>query len=232
MKNFREWLGTIVIVLSVAALAFVGWKIVGNKEASSDDFQFVYSSLLPLVGTWVGVVLAFYFGKENYEAASKRYENLIDKLTPELLDNVKVDQIMIARKTMVVKKWMDIKEEKVSEIIKFLVNVDKSRLPILDNNGKVKYIVHSSLLTKPSTDAANNIQPSDTSIKMEDFVKKYKNTYVDTIVKVDSGTILEEVRKQMSKDDGIQDVFVMDSNGNLIGWLTNTLILRYINSNR
>ena len=65
MKNFREWLGIVVIVISVIVLGFVGYKIIGQGQ--SEDYQFVYSSLLPLVGTWVGVVLAFYFGKENYE---------------------------------------------------------------------------------------------------------------------------------------------------------------------
>ena len=78
MKNFREWLGIIVVFISIIVLSFVGYKIIAVGK--SVDYQFVYSSLLPLVGTWVGIVLAFYFGKENYEAARKRYENRIYEL--------------------------------------------------------------------------------------------------------------------------------------------------------
>ena len=90
MKEFREKLGLIVIIISVIILGLVGAIIIWKDSSKA---QFVYTSLLPMVGTWVGVVLAFYFGKENYEAASKGLENIINKLTPDVLDDIPVSQI-------------------------------------------------------------------------------------------------------------------------------------------
>ena len=229
MKNFREWLGIIVIVISVIVLGFVGYKII--SQGQSEDYQYVYSSLLPLVGTWVGVVLAFYFGKENYEVASKRYEKIIDKLSPDILDNVAVNQVMISKKTMVSKKWDDIKDKKVQEIIDFLLDVDKSRLPVLDNDDKVKYIIHSSLLTKPFKDSNNQVQPANTSETMSAFVKKNEKI-VKTIILVKENEILENVRKTMNSKPECKDVFVENNDNQLVGWLTDTLILRYINSKK
>ena len=38
--------------------------------------------LLPVIGAWVGAVLAFYFGNENFDAASKSAANLVSELSP------------------------------------------------------------------------------------------------------------------------------------------------------
>ena len=38
--------------------------------------------LLPVIGAWVGTVLAFYFGQVNFEAASKSAQNLVRQLSP------------------------------------------------------------------------------------------------------------------------------------------------------
>lgn len=229
MKNFREWLGIIVIVISIIALGFVGFKIVASDDA--ENSKFVYSSLLPLVGTWVGVVLAFYFGKENYEAASKRYEKIIEKLSPDILDDVAVNQVMISKKTMVSKKWSDIESKSVKDIIDFLIEIEKSRLPILDKNGNVKYIIHSSLLTKPFKDSKNQVQAANTSQSISAFVQQYSGV-IGTIVTVNDNEILENVRKTMNSKPNCKDVFVLDNDKKLVGWLTDTLILRYINSKK
>jgi len=229
MKNFREWLGIIVIVISIIALGFVGFKIVASDNA--ENSKFVYSSLLPLVGTWVGVVLAFYFGKENYEAASKRYEKIIDKLSPDILDDVAVNQVMISKKTMVSKKWSDIKDKTVKDVIDFLIEINKTRLPILENDGRVKYIIHSSLLTKPFKDDKNQVQSANTSEKMSAFIQNHLGV-VDSIILVNEDEILENVRKTMNSKPECKDVFIENSSSELVGWLTDTLILRYINSKK
>ena len=38
--------------------------------------------LLPVIGAWVGTVLAFYFGQVNFEAASRSAANLVRQLSP------------------------------------------------------------------------------------------------------------------------------------------------------
>ncbi len=231
MKNFRERLSLLVIGISAIVLLFVTYKILSHNNAGPDDYQFVYSSILPLLGTWVGSVLAFYFGKENYEAASRQYEKMIDKLTPEILDDVMVNQIMISKKTMVLKKWEDIKTKTVKEVTDFMMEIDKSRLPILDTQGKIKYIIHASILSKPVKDASDKSKPVDTAQKMEDFIKIYTGM-VDQIVLVKENEILEKVREKLNATPNCKDVFVEDVNGNLLGWITDTLVLRYINSKK
>lgn len=230
MEKMRNLIGILIIAISVLCLIGVGGVIVFNGELA--EAQFVYSSLLPLVGTWVGVVLAFYFGKENYEAASKRYEKIIEKLTPDLLDDIKVSQIMITRKTMVSKRWKDLQGQTVGEVINFLMEIDKSRLVVLDDeeeNPDVKYIIHASLLTKPKAMGNQSVQMADTVDLMTAFAKANKES-LENYIKVDAEEILENVRQRMNQKPNCQDVFVKDKDVKVVGWLTNTLILRYINS--
>ncbi|MGI9547265.1 MAG: CBS domain-containing protein [Flavobacteriaceae bacterium] len=226
MKNFRDWLSIIIIAISSIVLGIVGYKIIAQGD--TEDYQYVYSSLLPLIGTWVGAVLAFYFGRENYEVASKGYEKIIQKLSPDVLDDVLVSQIMIAKKTMVSQNWEDIKDQTVQKTIEFLIGIDKSRLPVLDEKGSIKYIIHDSLLSKPMKQGGAAMA-ANTTQNMVSFVKNFEGI-IDNIVWVDENDILENTRKKMNETPNCKDVFVKNAQGELVGWLTDTLILRFINS--
>ncbi|MEM6517366.1 MAG: CBS domain-containing protein [Bacteroidota bacterium] len=228
MKEFREKLGLIVIIISVIILGLVGAIIIWKDSSKA---QFVYTSLLPMVGTWVGVVLAFYFGKENYEAASKGLENIINKLTPDVLDDIPVSQIMISRKTMVAKKWDDIRNKTVKETQDFLLENEKTRLPLLDNEGRVIYIVHSSLMSKPKKNENDEVEVMDTSKTMEEFISDNKEI-VGKIHWVKENDIIENVQKIMKDDTNCKDVFVENESDQLVGWVTDTLILRFIGAKK
>src|SRR5688500_3297632 len=68
----RRWIAIWMVITGVALLAVVSGVAIGF--AGTDDrpemARLVFASAVPLVGTWVGTVLAFYFARENLEAAS------------------------------------------------------------------------------------------------------------------------------------------------------------------
>ena len=66
---------------------------------------------------------------------------------------------------------------------------------------------------------------------MSAFVKKNEKI-VKTIMLVKENEILENVRKTMNSKPECKDVFVENNDNQLVGWLTDTLILRYINSKK
>jgi hypothetical protein len=54
--------------------------------------------ILPMIGTWVGTVLAFYFGKEQLEAATRSVTSIARELTPdEKLRSIRGTDKMIPR---------------------------------------------------------------------------------------------------------------------------------------
>jgi hypothetical protein len=54
--------------------------------------------ILPMIGTWVGTVLAFHFGKEQLEAATRSVTSIARELTPdEKLRSIRGTDKMIPR---------------------------------------------------------------------------------------------------------------------------------------
>ncbi|MHB9143098.1 MAG: hypothetical protein ACYC25_14605, partial [Paludibacter sp.] len=84
----RNLIALIITGLVVGVTIYIAIYILYNPEKNTDgsvsiNLAFIGQTLLPLWGTWIGTVLAYYFGKANFEAASKSYQDVIKKLTPE-----------------------------------------------------------------------------------------------------------------------------------------------------
>ena len=201
--------------------------IIAILQHDQGEPQEVLNTILPVIGTWIGTILAFYYGSNNLKVASENYQQMLNRLSPEVLDDITVNQVMITTKTMVSKRWNEIKDKPVSQILSFLQEVDKTRLPILDQQGNVKYIVHKALLLGVANDGEDPTQSMQ--IKMNEFVQKHQGI-VDNILKVNISDKLEVARDLLKDNTGIQDVFVYEKES-LRGWLTNTLILRFIAQN-
>ena len=71
--------GTILIISSVVLVG--AWRSGVFPNAS----RMVFNALLPLLGTWVGTVLAYYFSRKNFEAASQSVERMVTLTTEQRL---------------------------------------------------------------------------------------------------------------------------------------------------
>ncbi len=216
LNTYRNLLAVFMIFLTIVSIIYVSLLF---HTAQSDASEKIFDALIPLFATWIGTILAFYFGRENFESASNEYKKIINQLSPEILDDILVNQIMITDKTMVSMELDQAKAKSVKALIDYLEMVNKSRLPVLEN-GKPKYIIHKSTLL----DAQNKQDTSDMSF--DDFVKQ--NTIITSFTKVSEDAILEDVLAQIKDQPNIKDIFVLNENGKVTGWLTNALILRYI----
>jgi predicted permease len=76
--KMRDVLAIILVVGALLTIIYLGGMIIvstsGNKEEAA---KYVLNAVLPLIGTWVGAVIAFYFAKENFEAAARHTRELV-----------------------------------------------------------------------------------------------------------------------------------------------------------
>ena len=84
----RNLIALIITGLVVGVTVFIAIYILYNPMKNEDgsvsiNLSFIGQTLLPLWGTWIGTVLAFYFGKANFDAVTKSYQDAIRNLTPE-----------------------------------------------------------------------------------------------------------------------------------------------------
>jgi hypothetical protein len=194
----------------------------------------VLTIILPLVGTWVGTILAFYFSRENYAAAAHQTANLIRQLTPEQrLQGISVSEVMIDMSAstttkLVLNSLEDAANKKLKDDILGAI-LDKSgrgRLPILDKDGCVRYIVHRSYVDKfivkqePLTSVTVTLKELLEDVEMKAAFQSFTTVARDAK--------LFAVKQAMDRDSNCADVFVTEDGGKesrAIGWITNAIVL-------
>ena len=135
-----------VSVLGVVAISIV--VILSAGDARDDMAQLVFSSVLPLFGTWVGTILAFYFARDNLQAATASTL----ALTGRGETGTPVTEVMIAESD-----WTayDLGASELPEAIPLAdlhsrmstISPPARRLPVRDASGVVLYVIHDSTLT-------------------------------------------------------------------------------------
>ena len=214
-SRFITWSFILIFLISLAFFI--------STYDQPKEFDKMFNVIIPLLATWIGTILAFYFGRENFEAASSHYRAIINQLTPDLLDDVEVNQIMIDKATMVWKEYSSIKTMDIQSLSKFLEEISKSRLPVLDK-GKIKFVIHKSIFDEALAKHIGQTEPLSFTAFEGD--PQYL-TLMKSFESVPSNSKLEQVLEQLKSNEKIQDVFV-EENSLVVGWLPNSLINRYL----
>jgi hypothetical protein len=201
----------------------------------SDAAKLVFGSLLPLLGTWVGTVLAFYFAKANFESAAKNTKDLLGiterlRATPVESVMLKMTDSNVTKKTLVPPEKPE--SLKIAELVKLMRDNRRNRLPVLNADSSGLFIIHLSILTDYiSTKALSPTGQSKTvsDLTMSDLqtddLELYQKTLAWVCVKL--GGTLAEAKSAMEDIPGCSDVFVTTSGRKsdpVVGWLTNVEI--------
>lgn len=209
------------------------------------DGKEIFHTIVPLFASWIGAVIAFYFGKENLESASKALG-----LTSDKLDDIPVENVMITLETMVAEKVEGGKEKdvKLNELINFYRKADKDRIPILSPDNVPRYIIHRSSVmdfikkkeeeadyTSNTSDAGNGTTtPTILTLRnlLDENTEKYGYDTQEGFVTVSADTTVEQARnKMLESKKNCQDVFVTKNgkpDGKVLGWMTDSLIQRFL----
>ena len=141
-------------IILVAAVSALYQPSPEKMERFFDISKYVLGVLLPVIGAWVGTVLAFYFGQGNFEAASRSAANLVRQLSPrEKLQAEAAGRAMMKINEVTTFKIPPDKTEADITIRKLIdegFEKDKShprqRLPVLDAESRGKYVLHRSTI--------------------------------------------------------------------------------------
>lgn len=223
------------------AIFILGFSIVGvvilagivlGRDSTLNTAQYAFSAILPLLGTWVGTVLAYYFARENFESASRSVREMAQQLTPtEKLKSITIKDAMIdigkAVTFILEKPAKDIKVK--SDLINTKLEKEKKeRLPILDAQGRIKYMAHRSLFDKFI------VQEVAKSKKIEDLTlqdmlddAKFKDMLIGSYKTLPESSNLAEAKVLMDNIRICSDVFATvdgTPDTTVIGWVTNRII--------
>lgn len=244
--------GTVALAILAAIIIIAG--IVLMREAAGDQNKIdkalnlltsVFYSLLPVIATWVGTVIAFYFGKANFEAANKSVNALVKHITnsEEKLKATKVsdDGVMRPFNEISYNKDIAAKEDKNINLQKDLIdfidtNKKGDRLPIFDDKKAIRYIIHESTMNEfvRKFISGKYLQLSDK--KLSDISLDQMINYTDDVIKgkitqslafVSKSATLFEANQKLTSNSLCQDVFVTENgiaSEEVTGWITNNKI--------
>lgn len=242
-RGVTTWalLAILAIATLIIAVAGVNAIRVPEKEQRDQFFdiaKYVLGVLLPVIGAWVGTVLAFYFGQVNFEAASKSAANLVRQLSPrEKLQAEAANQAMMKINEVTAFRIPTGKTEAditIRELIDDGFERDKShprqRLPILDNEGQGKYVLHRSTIDAFIAPKKHPPDVDESTLSLKDLLEdpKIKEYIVNSFLPLAPDATLADAKDLLDKNPQCLDILVTQDgskNGVVAGWITNVMVL-------
>lgn len=223
----RKWLAVGIIgasIIGIVAISAIAIALAGGARAETS--RLVFSSVLPLLGTWVGTVLAFYFARENFQAATESTLRLagIETATP-------VTQVMIRERDFTaydLSVGQDVATVLLADVRAKMQGMSppSRRLPIRNASGAVLYVIHDSTLTAYlESERQTSTTPDETIGGL--LSKAESRELVEAIGFVAEKATVADARAVMANIKNCNDVFVTAGGKRdepAIGWLTNTLL--------
>lgn len=244
-KAFRAKLGVWLVVWSSGALVLLALTIViaaaitGTAETVLSSANLLLTALLPLFGTWVGTVLAFYYTRANYEAASRGTMDVVKSISARL-SATKVSERMMPFISIVyitVGSVAEIGEVTIQEVQdKFdLVGANGrkiSRLIFIDKTRAAVAVLHKSIWVEMLNEAykAGTVDPKAMISTMIDKPSTstagttFRNFIIQTIGFIGGDQSMADAKAKMEAIPQCQDLFVTatgQSNEAMTGWLSN-----------
>jgi hypothetical protein len=185
-----------------------------------------------MIGTWVGTVLAFYFGREQLLAATQSVTAIANQLTPdEKLKSFKVTDKMIPRVQMHVAQEEPAALKLIDAINKLQASGRGKRLPVLGKSDQPVYVVHRSTIDGFIAERASAGTSLDElkGLTLADLIKDetFGALVRDTAAIVSEGATLADAKLAIERIPNCQDAFVTRSGSNkeaVTGWITNVVI--------
>jgi hypothetical protein len=240
-KTVTTW--ALVAILAIAALIILvaGINAVRFPEKEDQFFdiaKYILGVLLPVIGAWVGTVLAFYFGQVNFEAASRSAANLVRQLSPrEKLQAKAADQAMMKINEVTTFKIPPETTEgdiTIRELIDEGFEKDKShprqRLPILDAESRGKYVLHRSTIDAFVAPMKRPPDVDESTLSLKDLLEdpKIKDYIVNSFLPLTPSATLADAKDLLDKNPQCLDILVTQGgtkNGIVVGWITNVMVL-------
>jgi len=242
-KTVTTWalvaiLGIVTVIIVVAGINAIRVPEKEQRDQFFDIAKYVLGVLLPVIGAWVGTVLAFYFGQVNFEAASRSAADLVRQLSPreKLQAETAANAMMKINEVTTFKIPTDKTEADITieELIAECFEKDKSRprqrLPILDAESRGKYVLHRSTIDAFVAPMKRPPDVDESTLSLKDLLEdtKIKDYIVNSFLPVAPDATLADAKDLLDKNPQCLDILVTQDgtkNGIVVGWITNVMVL-------
>ena len=233
----RDTIATWVILCSGIGLTVFA---VAAAFLKPENIMTIFNSLLPLFGTWIGTVIAYYFSKENFSVAAKATQDLLGQMNQNL-QKISVKDAFISLAKIDGCSFPDGKDESTVPLdtIRKKFNSTITRVPVFQGANKIKYVIHSSALFRyayfvtlegDKLENRNLKNMLDGPIKQDDLNPNGMKSLLELFAAIGPDATLADAKAKMDSIAGCQDLFVTENgekSGAVLGWITNSIIAKW-----
>lgn len=215
-------------------LAITALIIMGGVNGTTDNLLNV---ILPLIATWVGTVIAYYFSKENFEAANKSISNMISTMSPfEKLKKMLSKDVMIPYERIIKHELKDNERKEdilLTNLLKIIQDKNMARIPVFNSDKSISLIIHRSMIDFLVSTNQLSANPKDIkALTVKDMMdnSEIKNVLNTSIATVKEDSTLADAKSAMDNEPKCKDVFVTPKGGKsepVLGWITDNDIVKH-----
>jgi hypothetical protein len=239
------WAMLVILALAIVMLLMSGWHAAIAKDNAVDaqrqfidTGKYIFAAIVPVVAAWVGTVMAFYFGKENFKAATDSVSQIARQFTSQdKLGQTPVEKIGMAISDVDPLRLGDgqtkenISLEQVASKMT-TPNPPFERLPILTSKGAPYMVVHRSVLTdflleKKNDPAAKDKTPAQ--FNLSELVTAQPWLETDSFGTIAPSASAVDAKNVMAQHPKCADVFVTTDGtptSTVTRWITNIDLLQ------
>lgn len=228
----RQRLAGSISVAAIIGITLISLAVILLSDHHGEAADHVMASVLPLFGSWIATVLAYYVARENLRAATSSVSTLLAPPERSSLDGVSVKDKMIERTRIVSlsDKFDDLSKALLKDVVKFLDDRRVSRSPILDKSGAVLQVVHRSVIDEFIRKSVAADPLALDKVKWAEMLEDaaLKKVLDESFGLVSQAATLADARAKMTEIPDCEDVFVTKTGTKgepLLGWITDNVVL-------
>jgi hypothetical protein len=231
-SKFQTWLAGTIVVASLITIVALGLAVI---LINTDEATNVFNIIIPVVSTWVGTVLAYYFSKENFDAATKSVTELARLTTQEKLQSIPVNEKMIPLALMHFEVISTAYPKDQVTLIDMVDRQEKAkkglRIPILDEDRLPLWVIHRSTIDRYFT--KRSLKGADVSkIVLQELLDdpEFKDNLEESFEVVPLKATLADVKFALDRSTYTQDVFISQNGSDqeaVLGFITNTMVEKF-----
>lgn len=225
----RNWIAIGILIASATAITALACAAVFVDQ---NNALTIFNTALPVFASWVGTVLAFYFGRESFESANSQMRQLISKLTPEERAKAPISDIMrkLSDTTHLKLESADDPSNLELKSLRNKLSDTVSRLPIVGPDLSPRLLIHASTIDKYLADGGKETDTLQTFIaKMSINSLGFDAGRGFALVAANDTIATAKARLEMLPT--CQDIFITQEgkvDQPLLGWVSNVRLSKYL----
>ncbi|MFZ0770039.1 MAG: hypothetical protein WCA49_09015 [Candidatus Sulfotelmatobacter sp.] len=232
----RSRVAEIVTAFALAGIFLLSAMVLIRSWKSNDDemVRYVFASIIPLLGSWMGTILAFYFSKDNLAAATQSVKDLSQAMTSQ--DKLKA--IPVKDKMRPLDQIKHVKVDPTDDANKKLSDLSQmsaERIPILSSQSVIRFLIYKAMIDKYLAQLAGKSLPAgkttvaDLTLKdLVDSNPEMRKLFENSFAFVPLTATLADAKREMEKIDNCGDVLVTNTGKKeepILGWVTDNTII-------